>query len=174
MKRFEIEERATSILRDHGLLRAPVDPLKIAKALNVKVLNAVFSEENKSGAIAKRGGNFQIFVNANDSPARKRFTIAHEIGHQLLHMSLANDSEFVDTEDNFRTNSLTDDAPWSEERQKEYEANAFAAALLMNSTLVQQEWLASKDPNFMAWKFQVSPSAMAIRLNQLGLLNTIA
>lgn len=174
MKRSEIEERATKILHDHGLLYAPVDPLKIAKALDVKVLNAVFSEGNKSGAIVKRGKNFQIYVNTNDAPARKRFTIAHEIGHQLLHMSLGSDSEFVDTEDNFRTSSPAEDAHWNDERQKEWEANAFAAALLMNGALVQQEWNECKDPNFLAWKFQVSPTAMTIRLNQLGLLNSLA
>lgn len=175
MKRTEIEERATKILRDHGLLRAPVDPLKIARALDVKVLNAVFSEANKSGAIVKRGENFQIYLNTNDTPARKRFTIAHEIGHRLLHMSLTNDSEFIDTEDNFRSSSIAEDAHWNDERQKEWEANAFAAALLMNGTLVQQEWNERKDPDFLAWKFQVSPMAMTIRLSRTTtkLLNSL-
>jgi Zn-dependent peptidase ImmA (M78 family) len=173
MKRNEIEERATQILRDHGLLVAPVDPLKVANALNVKVMNAVFSEPDKSGGIVKRGGNFSIFVNINEPPARKRFTIAHEIGHQLLHMSLGSDSEFIDTEENFRTNEMPDDLNWSDDRKKEWEANTFAAALLMNKELVLNKWNDSKDPAFLAWVFQVSTTAMTIRLTQLGLLNSL-
>lgn len=173
MKRSEIEERATQILRDHGLLDAPVDPLKVAKALNVKVMGAVFSETDKSGAIVKRGGEFSIFVNANEPPARKRFTIAHEIGHQLLHMTLDSDSQFIDTEDNFRANEMPDETNWSDERQKEWEANTFAAALLMNKELILMKWKESTDPAFLAWSFQVSPTAMTIRLTQLGLLNPL-
>jgi hypothetical protein len=59
MKRDNIENEATQILRDHQLLNIPVDPLKLAKALNIKVMNAVFSEEDKSGVIVKRKGNLR-------------------------------------------------------------------------------------------------------------------
>lgn len=173
MKRSEIEERATQILRDHGLLDVPVDPLKVAKALGVRVMNAVFSEPEKSGAIVKHGNEFSIFVNANEPPARKRFTIAHEIGHKLLHMTSAVDSEFVDTQDNFRTVDIPDDSGWSEERRKEWEANAFASALLMNAESVKAKWQELKDTSVLAWAFQVSVPAMTVRLAQLGLLEEL-
>ncbi len=140
MKRGDIEDRASQILRDHNLLNVPVDPLNVANALGIKVMNAVFSEETKSGAVVKRGGQYSIFVNANDSPARKRFTIAHEIGHRLLHMASGPDSEFVDTPDNFRTADVVDEPGWTDERKKEWEANAFASALLMNSELVMGQY----------------------------------
>jgi Zn-dependent peptidase ImmA (M78 family) len=173
MKRSDIEERASQILRDHKLLDVPVDPLNVAKALGIKVMNAVFSEEGKSGAIVKRGGQFSIFVNANDAPARKRFTIAHEIGHQLLHMSPDADSEFIDTQDNFRTVDISDETDWTEERRKEWEANAFASALLMNGELVKTKWQEFKDPSVLAYAFQVSVPAMTVRLTQLGLLEDL-
>jgi Zn-dependent peptidase ImmA (M78 family) len=170
MNRKDIETRATEILRDHGLLDIPVDPLRVAKSLGIKVMNAVFSEENKSGAIVKRGDIFSIYVNANDSPARKRFTIAHEIGHKLLHMDSGTSIEFVDTEDNFRTTDAADQITWTNERQKEWEANAFASALLMSEALVRAEWEQTPDPEIMTAKFQVSLTAMVVRLNQLRLL----
>src|ERR1035441_888530 len=103
MNRAEIEARAKQILRDHHLLRAPVDPIAVAKALGTRVLEAVFSKADESGAVVRRGADFSIFVNANEPPGRKRFTIAHEIGHQLLHMDSNVDGEYVDREDNFRT-----------------------------------------------------------------------
>lgn len=173
MKRIEIEKRATQLLRDHGLLNVPVDPLQVAKALGIKVMNAVFSDTEKSGAIVKRGEKFSIFVNANETPGRKRFTIAHEIGHKLLHMSSAADSEFVDTEDSFRTTEPLDDSGWTAERMKEWEANAFASALLMNSELLKSKWDECKDTALLAWAFQVSVPAMMVRLSQLGLLEDL-
>jgi hypothetical protein len=48
MNRSEVEKKAKAILRDHGLLDIPIDPLKIANALNIKVMNAKFSEKDVS------------------------------------------------------------------------------------------------------------------------------
>ncbi|MCK9392170.1 MAG: ImmA/IrrE family metallo-endopeptidase [Syntrophales bacterium] len=173
MKRNEIEKRATQILRDHDLFNVPVDPLKVAKALDIKVMNAVFSEPNKSGAVVRRGQEYSIFLNTNEPPNRKRFTIAHEIGHQLLHMSPNEDTEFVDTEDNFRAAEVIDVATWDPDRRREWEANVFAGALLMNEALLREKWKIYKDPSYLSWMFQVSEAAMYVRLTQLGLLEEL-
>lgn len=170
MTRIEIEKRATEVLRDHGLLDVPVDPLRVANALDIKVMNAVFSKQDQSGAVAKRAGRFSIFVNANEPPARKRFTIAHEIGHRLLHMAGESDAEFVDTPDNFRAAEVPHDDSWTPQRRREWEANTFAAALLMNEELIRDRWEEYRDHRLLAWMFQVSSMAMLVRLNQLGLL----
>jgi len=173
MKRNEIENRATQILRDHNLFDVPVDPLKLARALGIKVMNAVFSEPNKSGAVAKRGKQYSIFLNTNDPPSRKRFTIAHEIGHRLLHMNTDEDTEFVDNEDSFRTAEVTDAETWDAKRRLEWEANTFAGAILMNEALLREKWQANKDPSYLAWMFQVSATAMVVRLTQLDLLKEL-
>ena len=170
MRREDIEKRAKEILRDHNLLDIPVDPLTIAKALGIKVMNAKFSESDRSGAIAKRGGITSIFLDSDDSPARKRFSIAHEIGHYMLHMQTADDIEIVDKKDNFRSIPV-ESSEWTDEKRMEWEANIFAAALLMDEDLIREEWLKSKDLLKMAWRFQVSQSAIAIRLTSLGLIN---
>ena len=170
MKRRDIDKCATDILRDHGLLQIPVDPLKVAKVLGIRVMNAVFSEPRKSGAVTKRADKFTIYVDTNDSPSRKRFTIAHEIGHRLLHMCDAQDGEFSDTQDNFRTAEEPYDDTWGLERTREWEANTFAAALLMNEDMLRDKWRTCKDPTHLAWMFQVSVTAMVVRLTQLGFL----
>lgn len=168
---MDIEKKAQEILRDHNLVEIPVDPLKVARAMNIKVMNAKFSEPDKSGAIVKRQNTISIYVNYDDPPHRKRFTIAHEIGHLLLHMSAANDyEEIVDTEDNFRSTDIIEHG-WSEERKMEWEANIFAAALLMDGEMIKKEWKNENDLRMMAWKFQVSESAMAIRLSNLDLID---
>jgi Zn-dependent peptidase ImmA (M78 family) len=174
MKRADIETRARQILRDHNLLRVPVDPIAVANALGTRVLEAVFSKAEESGAVVRRGAQFSIFVNANEPSGRKRFTIAHEVGHQLLHMDSNVDGEYVDREDNFRTTGVPEEADWSPERKKEWEANAFAAALLMDESLVREKWQDCKDPITLSWMFQVSTTAMMVRLTQLGLLQQLS
>ncbi len=168
MKKAEIEIKAQEILKDHNLLQLPIDPLKVAHALNIKVMNAKFSGPGIAGALSKRGDYVSILVDYDDRPARKRFSIAHEIGHYILHVKAADDYEIVDNEDNFRT-TINDLESWDNERRMEWEANVFAAALLMSEELVRKEWNSEKDLKMLAWKFQVSESAMAIRLSSLNL-----
>ena len=168
MTRAEIEARAQALLRDHGLLSMAVDPVRLASALGVKVFNAKFGEEDVHGLLARRDGQTTIYVNATDAPVRKRFTVAHEIGHLCLHM-LDGDVEFIDNADSFRTLAPEPGAPWTATRRQEWEANQFAAALLMPADLVRQQVAAIQDLDGLARWFQVSQDAMAIRLHTLGL-----
>ena len=165
MTKAEIEKIAHQTLIEHGMLSIPVDPVAIANRLGIRVSNAVFSDTSLSGMIAQRGDKKSLLVNDGDSIERKRFTIAHELGHCLLHLDT--EGEFVDSAmDLFRSDS------GSEEGQahiQEVEANVFAAALLMDAEIIKQCWSECKDLNRMAKIFMVSESAMGIRLNSLGL-----
>lgn len=53
-------------------------------------------EPGLSGFIIKNAGDpdARIYINANDSPGRQRFTLAHEIGHLVERQSLARDNEY--------------------------------------------------------------------------------
>lgn len=68
-------------------------------------------------------GNWAIIFNqAISSPGRIRFTLAHELGHYLVHRHL---------QPSFNCSEV-DTTQWdSEERQIEFEANTFASYLLM-------------------------------------------
>ena len=159
----QIETKASQILREHGLFSIPVDPVTLANNIGIKVNNAVFSDDNLSGLIAKRGENISILVNTSDPPYRKRFTIAHELGHHFLH--LLSDGEFVDKKvDLFRDNEGGDQT-----KQIEVQANQFAAALLMPSELVKIEYQKNNDISNLARKFNVSEEAMGYRLQRLRL-----
>lgn len=169
MDRNKIEEKTKQILKEHELYSIPIDPIRIANLKNIKVNNAVFSEDNLSGMISKRGENIQILVNQNDSPFRKRFTIAHELGHVFLHLVDKENGEFIDTDsDLFRDYTIHQHT--NTIKSHEVEANNFAASLLMPEDLVKEEYKNIKDLKTLARLFNVSEVAMGFRLNRLGLI----
>jgi Zn-dependent peptidase ImmA (M78 family) len=131
------------------------------------VNNAKFSDDNIIGMIAKRGDRVTLLVNASDPPARKRFTIAHELGHHFLH--LLEDGEFVDGEANLFRGTWEDQKEVSSERRREIPANMFAAALLMPEPAVRAEWARLGSVEELARRFNVWEAAMGIRVTQLGL-----
>jgi hypothetical protein len=135
---------------------APVDITAIAKVLGL----AVWEKSDLPSGIAgkllrddKHGGtgNFSIIVRAQDPFARKRFTVAHEIAHYLLHRNL-----FV--------RELIDDALYRSglSTSVEAEANGLAADLLMPWHLLTP--LVDRPIPDLASLFGVSQQAMSIRL----------
>ena len=160
--RPEIEKEARRILAQHGLLSVPVDPVVLASKEGIQVNNAVFADEQIAGMIAKRKESVTLLVKQDDHPYRKRFTIAHELGHHFLHLA-GQEGERIDTAvDLFRSEAG---------KKEEVEANQFAAALLMPKELVEQE-LALRSGSTLeefAARFRVSGEAMGIRLATLGL-----
>lgn len=165
-----IEERAESLLTKFELFRVPIDVFRCADLLGIDVKPAEM-EPDMSGVFIKKENVPYIRYNSKDSPARQRFTIAHEIGHFLLHAK--SNSLFVDkTEKVMYRNAQSSTG----ELLKEREANAFAAALLMPRKLVQQtasDLSKYELENFvysLSVRFQVSDYAMGIRLSNMGLL----
>ena len=116
-----------------------------------------------------------IGVNSFHAPVRQRFTIAHEIGHLLLHETRA---MIVDTHV-YRRDETSSMGTKKEER----EANRFAAELLMPSDFVERavDDALSEDPGIttkqlvsgLASAFQVSEQAMEIRLGNLNILSPL-
>ena len=165
--RQEIEQRAKDVLRQHGLESIPIDPVVLANRLGIKVFNAKFSDDNLVGMIAKQGKDVTMLVNQSDPPARKRFTIAHELGHHFLH--LLEDGEFVDGEANLFREERANVEEMTPDRRQEVQANMFAAALLMPEDEVRKAWSDLHSVADLAKMFNVSVEAMGIRIDQLGL-----
>jgi Zn-dependent peptidase ImmA (M78 family) len=169
-RRRDIEALAKSILLQHSNnTSAPVDPVRVANSMGLRVFNSKFKEPGIHGVIARRGTTATIYVDVDDKPVRKRFTVSHEIGHFVLHL-VGGEGEFIDDDDTFRT-TADPDRPWDEARVKEWEANVFAASFLMPEDLVRSQWAEITDVDGMAHWFQVSGQAMAIRLAELGLVD---
>ena len=165
--RSSVELKAKEILSQHGLYSLPIDPVMLANKLGVTVSNAKFSEESSAALIAKRGHTTRIFVEQSDPPYRKRFSIAHELGHHFLH--LVNDGEILDTHRDMFRDKEPAQGPISERRLREIQANWFAASLLMPEEFVRSEWENNSNVPHLARVFNVSPDAMGYRLDALDL-----
>lgn len=111
---------------------------------------------------------------ARRSSGRRRFTIAHEIGHLLLHVPVLHEV-FYDRPADIR--ELDDDQGGSETDlpQREREANVFARELLMPEPLVNEQAHATGfNLPALAQRFEVSVPAMRLRLRLLKLLPPLA
>lgn len=155
-------------------MKVPVNPVVVATRLGARLSHAVFSEPKFSGMTARRNGAVTILVKEGDSPLRKRFTVAHEIGHMLLHLGSGTE-EIIDTDADFFRFSEVAETAWSALRQREFDANTFAAELLMPRPLMEQTWQAipahDRTVDVMAKVFQVSAESMGYRLSEIGLAN---
>ena len=124
-----LERQASQVLHDAGFDgELPVDPIEIAKTMGLSVHLAKFSDENTAGILRIDGENASIFVRSTDSPNRQRFTVAHELGHYVLHRR--EESDFVDTDISvaFLRRSDGDSESDRARRRRETQANLFAAA----------------------------------------------
>jgi IrrE N-terminal-like domain len=144
------------------LHEAPVNLTGMAEALGLTVNMDARLSPDLSGRII-RGGNgragYHIDVNASHSFPRKRFTLAHEIAHYLLHRNLIGDG-IDDTA--LYCSRLSDTV--------EVEANRQAACMLMPAPLVRRVYHAGlRWLHGLSSAFQVSEEAMRIRLQQFGL-----
>ncbi len=142
---------------------APVDVSGLAQALGLTVWEDDGLPEGISGKICKdteNGGSagFSIIVRASDPFVRRRFTVAHEIAHFVLHRERIGDS-------------LTDDALYRSglTSREEVDANRYAAEILMPRQLIGRyiKEYGSSDPSILAPIFKVSEQAMRIRLGSL-------
>jgi len=125
---------AKELLRQCDITSAPVPVDLIAKYLGVEVRFAPLDDE-LSGMVFIKDGRPIIGVNALHHPNRQRFTIAHELGHFVLHRELITNSVHVDKQ--FRV-LMRDGSAGTGTQKIEVEANQFAAALLMPDALVRK------------------------------------
>jgi len=136
---------------------APVNVIGFANALGLNVWELQLPP-NISGKIWKDSQNggksgFSIGVNASEAYVRKRFTVAHECAHFMLHR-------------NRITNELVEDTMYRGlGGREEAQANKLAADILMPYHLIQKIMdSGTTDVDELAVKLQVSGAAMRIRL----------
>lgn len=167
MRSPKIAKQADELLALAKITKAPVQVLDVAKAAGVVVKFGALPDE-LSGFLMHDSGEVILGVNSLHSPRRQAFTIAHELGHHLLHPR----TNFVDHKILYFRDSRSSQAVDTQEM----EANEFAAELLMPSRflakLLKGETVDLEDDDrieVLAKKLGVSTQALTFRLINLNL-----
>lgn len=126
----------------------PTEPLRLEYAV---------MEPATSGSLTYEAGVWIIKVNKYHNVRRQRFTIAHELGHYMMHRN--------------KSEAFTDEIFFRSEKKDviEYRANEFASLLLMPEDRVRKA-IAEGDRNLgkLSERFNVSSAAMKVRVQELG------
>jgi predicted transcriptional regulator len=142
-------------------MQVPVKIGAIANELGLRVTAATLSP-GISGEIRRahdKDGSpyYTARINRHESRERQRFTLAHEIGHYLLHREHIGDG-------------ISDDILYRSKlsSNQEIEANRFAAELLMPRNIIkkiiEENRNSTVDIECISADFGVSKEAMSIRL----------
>ena len=172
MEKKRILQRAKQFCEENGINDFPVNIVELCERQGIKVFEE-YLPHNVSGFIVIQDKNFLgynsnrvIVVNLSDSAKRRRFTIAHELAHYILHRS--------------ETGSLYAHRDAGQNGGIETEANLFASYILMPTELVLKALkefekafyggLTLEDKIiYISNLFAVSESAAQVRLSQLNI-----
>ena len=170
MELKEIERKAEQILKDNDISSLPIDVLDLSIKMGVRVEAIDFENDDVSGIFILKNDKPYIGYNKDQGKNRVRFTIAHELGHYILHSE--NQQLFIDKSKKVMyrdANSSTG------ELLLEREANSFAASRLMPEFMIEKELINTPQNNSdkdtieqLAEKFSVSTQALSFRLSNLG------
>lgn len=165
------EDRANSLLQKSGITEPPIPVDELADSVGALIVRNNF-DGSESGFTLRDGELIIIGINTRTSRKRQRFSIAHEIGHVVLHPLnnlIVDHSVRMDWRDNVASLGTN---------RQEIEANAFAAALLMPQEMIinrikgypSQGSTRDELISDLARVFDVSAEAMGFRLINLGIL----
>lgn len=173
VRRKLIRKVVEELLDQNKIKEPPVDVEKISEACGLSITRQ--NVESISGFIIRGDGKAVIGVNSSNAEVRQRFTIAHELGHYLIHPP-GTDDIHIDSgfEIRFRNELSSQGTDTSEQ-----EANFFAAELLMPERFVKVDLETAGKMDFedgeaiekLAKRYKVSTQALLIRLANLGYLN---
>lgn len=155
-----IEEITLSIRREWGLNNGPITNLTRLFEKQGIIVSIIKSDDNYVDACSSWDKNNRLFIlvgNDRSAPSRVKFTLAHELGHAILHKNVP-ESEF-NKKDVYK--------------RMEQEANYFASAFLLPAEIYSKELLGTSLDYFRMLKrrWQVSMQALVYRASELNIIN---
>ena len=149
-----------------------IDLFRECERWGYKLLRYPLGENADLGFVMRRDSDIVIYTNTSIRLSREIFTLAHEIGHAILHMDSA--ASFVDNDNTISGRDVD---------EMEQEANYFAACLLMPDDEVtkfldlemedaEDNDLSALDIAKLMSEFNVSFDMAINRLENLGKIST--
>ena len=134
----------------------------VCERLGISIIEWAFPDALSALIARTQGGGYVIGVNNSHARNRRRFSVAHEIGHAVLRHEAAYYLEIADQ-------SAFGDPPgyrYLDERA----ANTFAASLLMDERWLRRDFKKVPFAVNLAKQYKVSEEAMSFRLMNLKLV----
>jgi Zn-dependent peptidase ImmA (M78 family) len=150
------ESKAIELTSD--ISSPPIPVYEIAESNGVNVLFVNFGENAETVSGLCDFKNARIYVNKDDSPERQAFTMAHELGHWILHKEV-----FLNHPENYPVLPRFSDPNRNDIMEKE--ANKFAACLLVPERLLAP--VKGAPVAALARSFGVSRTMMEFRLKNV-------
>lgn len=166
MDRTQIENKAKELLGEMGYTFGVVDIVGIAKKLGFVVANAEVPDNLEGFIIIDRNHDkilgietqMLIGVNSEYNLPEKRFIVAHEIGHYLLHYDQTRDTGLFAHRDH-KTGK----------NDKENDVDYFAAVLLMPEGEFRKKYKEDNRISVLSNYFNVPHASAERRVKELGL-----
>lgn len=167
-----IKKKVNELLDKNGAKSAPIPIEKVAGSAGATIRYRPL-DNDLSGMVQRVDEKTAIIgINSSHADVRKRFSIAHEIGHLVLH-----DDENLHVDEEVRSNvQYRNEYSSLGVDDKEIEANQFAAEILMPEQMLLKDIERLKDKNpesaieELAKLYDVSIQSMTIRLTRLGVI----
>lgn len=165
----DVQRRAVDMISEHmevdGHVEFPIDPFALAKKLGIQVEFREGLPDDVSGLLIQEDENSPVIavINSTHHPNRRRFTMAHELGHFSYYQNFLAHEKKIGLVERRQELSGAGTDPY------EVDANSFAAELLMPESVVRVWGYRGKSRVEMAKGFGVSLDAIGHRLNKLGL-----
>lgn len=157
-RKSSAKKLAQNLIKEIGIISAPVSLQKVIeylqKTISLNVEKVKFSDKISGMLVTFKEEDKEysaIAFNESHPWCRRRFTIAHEIGHLLMGHTC---NKSLYGEDNFNEN----------------EANVFASELLMPKNLLKEDFNKIKQVPELARLYCVSQHALCIKLGDDRLL----
>ena len=149
---------------------APVGLLALARDMGITGVQYI--QDGPEGMLVRHDSGYVIGVNARRPSTRQRFTIAHEIAHQLVNQTFLTGSARIEARQTSFFKSQSSNG------YIERLCNIAASELLLPEVLLQKDDLVSASPSLdMLWKiarsYHVSLEAAGIRLIDGGWWNAV-
>ena len=163
-----VEQLADGLLRQANITDAPVPIDDIVRGQGIAI--RLMDLKDVSGLVVRDGTRTVIGVNREHALTRRRFTVAHELAHALLH-----EGKEIHYDKNFRVDFRSGASSLGVD-VVEMEANFFAASILMPWRFLEADPLvegvdfedADAAIKRLAARYKVSPHAMSIRIGNLS------
>lgn len=131
------------------------DPVRIAGDLDIEILSRTDFTAQKGAFCVVQGYPF-IFLNASLGEQEMRTVCAHELGHAVLHRRIA------------QKGALCEFDLFHMATQIEYEANVFAAELLIDGNELKEYLESGMDVYAAAGALEVPVNLLIIRLAEMN------